>query len=300
MKVLDYGSLNYDYVYQVDHILVGGETSAAISMEAHIGGKGLNQAVALKKAGLNVYLAGCLGADGMGIRDLCKKEGINTEYLASIEGKSGHTIIQVDKDAQNCIMLYGGSNRKQEKSQIDRTLGNFGTGDILLLQNEINHLDYLIDKAFEMGMTIVLNPSPFDDNLEKCDMSKVDYFIMNEIEGRLLTGKESYRDILSAMRHLFPKAKTVLTVGKEGAYYQDENVQVFQEAFPVKAVDTTAAGDTFTGYFISGLVNGTDIQKNLRMCARASSIAVKKKGATNSIPEYADVLRADAERTRSC
>lgn len=295
MKVLDFGSLNYDYVYQVDHILVGGETSAALSMETHIGGKGLNQAIALRKAGVNVFMAGSLGKDGVSIRELCRKEEVNTDYLASIDGKSGHTIIQVDKDAQNCIMLYGGSNRKQEKSQIDRTLEDFGIGDILLLQNEINHLNYIIDKASEIGMTIVLNPSPFDDNLKTCDMGKVDYFIMNEIEGSLLTGRERYRDILSAMRLMFPRARTVLTVGKEGAYYQDENVQVFQEAFPVKAVDTTAAGDTFTGYFIAGLVNGTDINRNLRMCARASSIAVTKKGATDSIPEYADVLRADSE-----
>jgi ribokinase len=295
MKVLDFGSLNYDYVYQVDHILVGGETSAALSMETHIGGKGLNQAIALKKAGVNVFMAGSLGTDGVSIRELCRKEGVNTDYLASVDGKSGHTIIQVDKDAQNCIMLYGGSNRKQEKPQIDRTLEDFGIGDILLLQNEINHLNYIIDKASEIGMTIVLNPSPFDDNLKTCDMGKVDYFIMNEIEGSLLTGKERYRDILSAMRLMFPKARTVLTVGKEGAYYQDENVQVFQEAFPVKAVDTTAAGDTFTGYFIAGLVNGTDINRNLRMCARASSIAVTKKGATDSIPEYEDVLCADVE-----
>ena len=295
MKVLDFGSLNYDYVYQVDHILVGGETSAALSMETHIGGKGLNQAIALKKAGVNVFKAGSLGTDGVSIRELCRKEGVNTDYLASVDGKSGHTIIQVDKDAQNCIMLYGGSNRKQEKPQIDQTLEDFGIGDILLLQNEINHLNYIIDKASEIGMTIVLNPSPFDDNLKTCDMGKVDYFIMNEIEGSLLTGKERYRDILSAMRLMFPKARTVLTVGKEGAYYQDENVQVFQEAFPVKAVDTTAAGDTFTGYFIAGLVNGTDINRNLRMCARASSIAVTKKGATDSIPEYEDVLCADVE-----
>ena len=295
MKVLNIGSLNYDYVYQVDHILVGGETSAALSMETHIGGKGLNQAIALKKAGVNVFMAGSLGTDGVSIRELCRKEGVNTDYLASVDGKSGHTIIQVDKDAQNCIMLYGGSNRKQEKPQIDRTLEDFGIGDILLLQNEINHLNYIIDKASEIGMTIVLNPSPFDDNLKTCDMGKVDYFIMNEIEGSLLTGRERYRDILSAMRLMFPKARTVLTVGKEGAYYQDENVQVFQEAFPVKAVDTTAAGDTFTGYFIAGLVNGTDINRNLRMCARASSIAVTKKGATDSIPEYEDVLCADVE-----
>lgn len=294
MRVLDFGSLNYDYVYQVDHILVGGETSAALSMEIHIGGKGLNQAIALKKAGVNVYIAGSLGTDGANIRELCQKEGVNTEYLCSIEGKSGHTIIQVDKDGQNCIMLYGGSNRRQEKAQIDQILENFETGDIILLQNEINHLDYIIDKAFEAGMTIVLNPSPFDDNLKKCDMSKVSYFIMNEIEGKLLTGKEHSEDILSAIKLLFPKAKTVLTVGKDGAFYQDESVHVFQEAFNVKAVDTTAAGDTFTGYFIAGLVNGTDIKRNLCMCARASSITVTKKGATDSIPEYADVLSADA------
>lgn len=290
MKVLNYGSMNLDYVYQVDHIVTGGETSAALSMEVHLGGKGFNQTIALAKAGVPVHMAGTIGEEGNLFLERCKKEGVSTKFVQQIEGKSGHTIIQVDKNAQNSILLFGGSNQKQNREWIDYVLSHFEKGDMLLLQNEINELPYLIDKAFERGMIIVLNPSPFDVRLEKCNLNKIHFFIMNEIEGALLTGKETFEDILREMRTLYPKAKVVLTVGSQGSFYQDEVRQIFQKIYPVQAVDTTAAGDTFTGYFIGGIVNGWEITKVMDLCAKASSLAVSKKGAADSIPELKEVM----------
>lgn len=291
-KVLNFGSLNVDYVYKVDHMMQGGETQASDGMEIFLGGKGFNQSVALKKAGIDVYHAGMIGDDGDGFLAACKDYGIHTDYIRKVEGRGGHTIIQIDKNAQNSILLYGGSNRKISREFVDEVLGNFREGDYILLQNEISSLDYIIDKAHEMGMRIILNPSPFDYRLDGCDMSKVSYFILNEIEGGLLSGKEAPDDILDMMLEKYPGAKIVLTLGGDGAVYADgSGLRIRQPIFPVKAVDTTAAGDTFTGYFIAGILDHREIPDILRMSAKASSITVTRKGASPSIPLKEEVLK---------
>ena len=149
MKVLNYGSLNVDYVYSVDHIIVGGETQHSSKLEVFSGGKGLNQSIALAKAGVPVYHAGIVGTDGDILLDACKEAGVNTKYIRRLPVKGGHTMIQVDKNAQNCIILYGGTNQMQTKEFVDEVLADFGEGDYLILQNEINMLDYIIDQAYE-------------------------------------------------------------------------------------------------------------------------------------------------------
>ena len=160
MKVLNMGSLNLDYVYQVDHIVTGGETLASGGMEVFCGGKGLNQSIALARAGVPVYHAGMIGEDGEMLLDICRENGVDTRYIRRIPGKNGHTIIQVDRKAQNSILLYGGSNRALTREWVDGVLEEFGQGDLLLLQNEINLLGYIVDTAYRRGMRIVLNPSP--------------------------------------------------------------------------------------------------------------------------------------------
>ena len=292
MKVLNYGSLNYDYVYQVDHILVGGETLASSSMEMHLGGKGFNQSIALAKAGIPVYHAGTIGEDGQLFLEACNQYGVNSDFIRQIPGKSGHTIIQVDQQAQNCIMLFGGSNHRQTKEQIDAVVSQFEKGDIVLLQNEVNDLEYIIDAAFAKGMMIVLNPSPFNSFLEKCDLSKVSCFLLNEIEGEQMTGEKEGSAILDCLLKKYPNAKVVLTLGAAGSYYQEGKKRIHQPVYEVKAVDTTAAGDTFTGYFISGLVRGEKMEQILERCAKASAITVSREGAADSIPGLDEVESA--------
>lgn len=292
-KVLNFGSLNVDYTYKVDHMTREGETQSSEGMEIFLGGKGFNQSVSLAKAGVNVYHAGMIGDDGDGFLPVCKEYGIRTDYIKKVEGRGGHTIIQIDKNAQNSILLFGGSNRKIDEGFVDEVLNHFEKGDYLLLQNEISSLNYIIDKAYERGMIIILNPSPFDYRLNSCDMSKVTYFILNEIEGGQFTGKEDPDEIIDVMLEKYPKAKIVLTLGGDGAMYADASgVRYCQPIFPVKAVDTTAAGDTFTGYFISGILENMPIPDILKMSAKASSIAVTRKGASPSIPSREEVMEA--------
>lgn len=296
MKVLNFGSLNLDYVYQVDHMVAPGETLSSLEMNTFSGGKGLNQSIALAKAGARVFHAGCIGEDGGMLRYVLNEAGVNTDYVKTLPGKTGHAIIQVDKSGQNCILLYGGANRSLTREYIDEVLANFDCGDILLLQNEINLLDYIIEKAYEKGMMIILNPSPYDENLRACDLSKVSLFLLNEVEGAQVIGMEGNAEeraetdkILAALKTLYPTAKVVLTLGSQGSIYQDEQVQHRQKIYKVEAVDTTAAGDTFTGYFIVSILEGMDAAAGLDLAAKASAIAVTRQGAAPSIPYREEV-----------
>lgn len=289
MRVLNFGSLNLDYVYNVDHMVVEGETLASTELNTFCGGKGLNQSVALAKAGVPVYHAGMVGEEGNVLLKACEENGVNTTFIRQIPEKSGHTIIQIDKKGQNCILLYGGANRRITKEFIDEVLKHFEKGDILLLQNEINLVDYLIERAFKKEMMIILNPSPFDYNLDVCDFSKISLFLLNEIEGGQITGEKETEKILEKLRAVYPAAKVVLTLGSEGSVYQDRENRYRQEIFRVKTKDTTAAGDTFTGYFIASILENMSIPEGLRMAAKAAAIAVSRDGATASIPTRAEV-----------
>ncbi len=293
MKVLNFGSLNLDYVYSVDHMVMPGETLASGGMNTFCGGKGLNQSIALAKAGVPVYHAGMIGEEGGALLDACKEGGVKTDFIKTIPGKSGHTIIQVDKDGQNCILLFGGANRSITKEFVDEVLSHFEEGDILLLQNEVNLLDYIINKAYEIGMVIILNPSPYNNALDVCEFQKVSMFLLNEIEGGQVTGETETEKILEKLKELYPETKVVLTLGGEGSIYQYKEEQYRQGIYKVKAVDTTAAGDTFTGYFISSVIDGMSVPEGLDLAAKASAIAVSREGATASIPFREEVLRAE-------
>lgn len=284
MKVLNIGSLNLDYVYSVPHIVGAGETLASRDMNIYLGGKGINQSVALAKAGANVYHCGMIGKDGQVFLDACKEYGVNSDYIKTIDTKTGHAIIQIDENAQNCILIYGGANQQLTKEFIDEVIANFEKGDILLLQNEVNNIDYIVDKAYENGMTIALNPSPYNEKLEAVDMSKISIFILNEVEGAQITGVTEPDIIIEKLLKNYPSAKIVLTLGSDGSIYADKDTIVKQPIFKVEAVDTTAAGDTFTGYFLTGLMEGMEVKDILEMSAKASSIAVTRKGAIPSIP----------------
>ena len=289
MKVLNYGSMNIDHVYQVDQIVQPGQTIDSYGVNVFPGGKGMNQSIAIARAGCRVYHAGNIGADGQFMKELLEEAGADCTWLRTVEVGTGSTFIQVDSNGQNCIVLNGGANRANSKEYVDEVLANFGEGDLVLLQNEINEVGYIIDKAYEKGMIIVVNPSPMNEKILACDLKKVSMFLMNEDEGMAITGKQEAADILAAMTEMYPNAQTVLTLGSKGSVYQGNGRTIEQKAFRVKAVDTTAAGDTFTGYLLAGMARGEDMAKCLEEGSKASAIAVTREGATTSIPVLAEV-----------
>lgn len=294
MKVLNFGSLNIDNVYSVEHFVRGGETLSSEKMEVFSGGKGLNQSIALSKAlagsGVTVYHAGAVGKeDGAFLLKQMEEAGVNVELTAQLPCKTGHAIIQRDKAGQNCILLYGGANQAITREMADCVMEHFGEGDFLILQNEISQIGYIMETAHKKGMKIVLNPSPMDGKIGGYPLEYVDYFLLNEIEGADICGMAEAGDttkeaLLKGLAERFPSAKIVLTLGGDGSLYKDGDMVLEQGIYKVPVVDTTAAGDTFTGYFIGGLVRGETAKEALDNGAKAAAIAVSRPGAAPSIP----------------
>lgn len=292
MKILCFGSCNIDMVYSVDHILQPGETMSADALNTFPGGKGLNQAIALARAGAAVQFAGCIGPDGQFLRSTLTDCGVDIRYLREVEEKTGHAIIQVDKDAENAILIFAGANGMVTKEQIKETLTDFSAGDFLLVQNEINMLPELVQAAAEIGMQIVFNPSPLNAQARAVNLRYVKYLLVNETEARGMTGSDEPDTLQTYIRQKAPHLKILLTRGKRGSIYFDAEHTHVQQAFKVKSVDTTAAGDTYTGYFIAGLSRGEGYQEAMRYASAASAISVSRQGAASSIPTREEVTAA--------
>lgn len=295
MKLLDFGSLNIDHTYQLPHLVRPGETLASDSYHKSEGGKGFNQAVALAKAGQEVYLAGAIGQDGLFLRDYLQELGVHTEHLCVLDAPTGHAMIQLDTEGQNCIILFGGTNGMITEAMIDEVLADFGAGDYLLLQNEISHVDSILRAAHAKGMHIILNPSPMSPELLTWPLELVEWFILNEIEGADITGKTQPEEMLDELLRRYPACHVVLTLGERGSVYADAAQRIDQSIVTAHTVDTTAAGDTFTGYFIHALLQGEAIQQALKTAACASAITVSRPGAGRSIPAAEEVQAAMKE-----
>lgn len=292
MKKLVFGSLNIDRTYQVAGFVRPKETVSALDYACFCGGKGFNQAVALARAGSELYFAGVIGADGGMLRQGLLDEGIHTQLLKESAGANGHAVIQVNAQGENCIIVVAGSNAEVSREYVDEVLAHFAAGDLIVLQNEIPHVDYIIERAGEKGMVIALNPSPFNGAVERCRLEQVRYLLINEVEGGELTGKSEPAGILDAIRARFAGVAVVLTLGEKGAYFMAADGQrFFCPASPCDCVDTTAAGDTFTGYFLTEYLEHGDAAEALRRAAAASAIAVSRKGASSSIPRREEVLQ---------
>lgn len=291
MRVLNFGSLNIDKVYGVEHFVSAAETILATKYERFLGGKGLNQSIALARGGANVFHAGAIGADGEGLREFLRDNGVDTRYLRTVEGPSGHAVIQVNPAGENCIIVASGANGEILPEDIDRVLDNFGAGDLLLLQNEISNVAHAIRAAKARGMEVAFNASPITENLLHYPIELTDYLIVNEIEGAALLGAKagSELELLRGLCAKYADSTIILTVGENGAYYGRGELVLHQDIFPAKVVDTTAAGDTFCGYFIAALLRGRTPEEALRVASLANSLTISRKGAAPSIPSAEEV-----------
>ena len=293
MKIVNYGSINLDHVYQVDHIVQPGETLLAADQNLFCGGKGLNQSIALAKAGAEIFHAGVVGEDGDILLDALRAAKVDITHIRRAPGASAHTVIQVDRNGQNCIIVFSGENMRPSEADIDRVLADFAPGDAVLMQNELFNTPLMMRKAAEKGLAIIFNPSPVSREMLSYPLETVSWFLLNEIEGEALTGETDPGRILDVLAKKFPNSSVVLTLGANGAWAMDSGQRFFQPAFKVQAVDTTAAGDTFTGFFLAGISSGMPIPDALRRAAFASSIAVSRKGAADSIPTAEEVSLAE-------
>ena len=293
MKVLNYGSLNIDYVYEVDHFVKKGETLLSRNLKRFCGGKGLNQSVALKRAGLSVYHAGMIGEDGLFLKEFLEKENINTNFLkVSKDIPTGNAIIQNDISGDNSIILYGGANQNINLSDVENTLQNFDKNDYIVLQNEINNIGNIIEIAHNRGMKILFNPAPINENINKINFEYIDILILNEIEASFfLKNKEITCDNLKELRKIFPNAEIIVTLGEKGSIYFYKNTIIRQNAFKVEAIDSTGAGDTFIGYFLACKLKQESIKTSFEIASKASAISVTRIGASVSIPTMDEVSK---------
>lgn len=284
LKILVLGSINIDHSYEVHRIVRPGETIASTAYRTAWGGKGLNQAIALAKAGAKTGLAAQLSSvDKPMLDEFCAPFGLDTSKVRGMDIPTGHAIIQVESSGQNSIIIAAGANGMMGDETIS-AIDEYLPGDILLLQNEINRMPEIIRRGKEKGMTIVLNPSPCSGEMMDWPLELVDIFILNETEGQFISGSSQVEDMLRIMGDRFQNAGIVLTLGADGSIYRKGSEEYRVPAMKVEAVDTTAAGDTYTGFFLAGISAGITVKAAMELATRAAAITVSRPGAAESIP----------------
>ena len=286
MKILNFGSINKDFVYLVENFVQSGQTISSKKYEVFLGGKGLNQSVALAHSSANIYHAGCINKNDDSIIIQLNKWGVNTDNIIKVEDPTGHAIIQVNDNGENSIIIHGGANHSISSEQIENTLNKFKSGDILVLQNEINKIEEIINRGYEIGMKIFLNPAPFTKEIINYPLQKLDTLIFNESEGfGLSSGEQDKTKILKYLSKKYPSTKLLLTLGKKGSIYIYNNKVIEIPANKVNSVDTTAAGDTYIGYFISSYYKNNEVKESMEIASKAASISTTKIGGAISIPK---------------
>ena len=292
MSIINIGSLNLDYVYRVDTFPLPGETKSSLSLTVNAGGKGLNQSIALAKAGCRVYHAGVYGAGGDMLVQTLRDYGVDTSLMRHRPDlQNGHAITEVSDSGQNSILLYGGTNLALTEEYICQVLSAFGPGDMILLQNETNCIRQIIAAAYERNIPIAMNVAPISPDALDYDYSKLRWIVVNEIEAAALAGGSEFGQTMDNLSRKFPDAGILMTLGSQGAWLRDGATDLRMGALHIgNVVDTTAAGDTFLGYFLAGITAGADPETALQQATCASALAIQKPGAAQSVPNRDTLL----------
>lgn len=293
-KLVNLGSLCIDNVYRVHNIAAAGETVASLSCEVFPGGKGLNQSIAAARAGAEVVHVGCVGTDGGWLRDTLADEGVDVSALRIIDGASGHAVIQVNDEGTNAIVVTGGANRVLTNDDVQTALDSVQADDWLLLQNEINDLESVLRQARERGCRVAFNVAPADGREANYQLDGVQLLIVNEVEAKALAGEPDPATAATILSERLPHATVVLTLGKDGLICVDADGQTTLAAFPVRAIDETAAGDAFIGFLMGALLAGEDMAFALRLGSAAGALATTKAGAASSLPTLTEARKLAA------
>lgn len=295
------GSINVDTTYHVNRFPQPGETIAAQSKSSAPGGKGANQAVAAARSGAQTAFVGAVGSDNEGqyMLEALKENDIDTSHINidKYHG-TGSAAITLDANGQNDIMVYGGANQAMQPGEFGDLSELLAHTDFLIAQFETPQavaLD-LFKQAKEQGVTTVLNPAPAHEIMPEL-LQYTDVIAPNETECALLTGIElTDEDSMLKSADYFRERGVkhlLITLGDRGVFYSTPDDHGLVPAFKVKAVDTTAAGDTFIGALCSQLEkNLANVEDSLRYAQRASSLTVQRMGAMSSIPTGEDVKAA--------
>ena len=282
--ILNFGSINIDHVYRVASLPAAGETVASQSYNKFLGGKGVNQSIAIARAGGQVNHVGAVGTDGDWALTEISSFGINTESIATLDCATGHAIIFVDDNAENQIVIEGGANQQLQQSAIDQVLSRADPqSDWVLLQNETNLGDYIVRSASALGIRIAYAAAPFVAQTAIALLPFIQLLVVNEGEAFALA------NALGIEASDIPVPQCLITRGADGAELFSNGLTYKQSVFPVQAVDTTGAGDTFTGSFLARYADGDTIEASLEYAAAASALQVTRAGAATAIPEATEV-----------
>lgn len=290
MAVFNFGSINIDHVYSVPHFVQPGETLSSNNYQSILGGKGANQSVALAQANNEVYHVGAIGTSDTQFKNQMKSAGVNCDLVREMSDvASGHAIIQVTPDAENNIILFGGANQTLSDDHIASALALAKPNDWVLLQNETNAIDTVIEQAHKRKLNIAFNPAPMTESVKQLPLNKLTLLVVNEVEAEQLTGQNDVEAMKKSLMSNYPDTKILLTLGKAGVWFVAGSTETYCPAFEVNAIDTTAAGDTFIGFFLAAYQDNKAIPDALRYACAASALAVMKAGAAPSIPSVDDV-----------
>ncbi|WP_039018411.1 ribokinase [Halocynthiibacter namhaensis] len=285
MTVFCLGSINADHVYQVPHLPAPGETLAATGFQTGLGGKGANQSVAAAKAGSETHHIGAVGADGAWTIDALQGYGVGTDHVRTSEIPTGHAIINVDPEAENAIVIFSGANYDQSETGIAAALSGGKPGDWILIQNETSQQITAAKAARSKGVKVAYSAAPFDADAARDMLPFADLLLVNEIEAAQLS------QALGVDVGDLPVANVLITLGAKGVDLVDTETgeMISVPAFSVNPVDTTGAGDTFAGSFVSGLEQGMSDRDALIRASATSAIQVTRVGAATAIPDAAEV-----------
>lgn len=289
MQLFVIGSLNIDDVYHVPHFATAGESVKTLDYEVFPGGRGLNQAIAVARAGGEAHLGGSLGPDGLWLRELAEKEGIDTSRLQVSDTPNGRAIIQVNPQGENSIIVHPGANGEITGEHVEGFLSGGQPGDFLLLQNDSSGVPEAMRYAKQQGVMVLYNAAPYTEEVKTFPLELLDYLIVNETEGEALSGESDPAAMTKRLRELYPNTEIVLTLGEHGCRYSGKNEELCLPAPAVKPVDTTGAGDTFIGYFAVALSQGKPIVSSIELAIQAASLSVTRPGAATSIPRRDEV-----------
>ncbi len=289
--IINFGSINTDLVYQVDHMPEAGETLAALKHEKFLGGKGLNQSVAIARAGGNLRHVGCVGAGDAWIIEQIESAGLKTHHIRAVAESTGHAIIFVDRNGENEIVIFGGANLCLSDDMVVGAFADLdGEDHWVLFQNETNLTTKIASSAKTQGLRIAYSAAPFSPLATLPLLPLIELLVVNEAEAAELAAA------LGCGVDAIDVPMLVITKGRHGADLRTGAVTAHQPAFAVEAVDTTGAGDTFLGYFLAKLDAGTDAVNALEFAAAASALQVTQSGAANAIPASGAVVKFLKER----
>ena len=283
--IISFGSIDVDHVYRAPHVVAAGETLGSTAYSKGLGGKGFNQSIALYRAGADVRHVGCIGVDDAAAGAWLHKQltglGLDLSGIQAVETATGHALIQVNDEGENCILLYPGANHELTDAQINAELSN-NAAEWVLLQNETNAIDTIIHQAHAAGKKVVFNPAPCRPELAQLPLHKLHTLIVNEIEAQQLSGMNDLQQALDKLSTLCPNI--ILTLGGDGVRYIGQAGQHTVAAKKVEVVDTTASGDTFIGYYLASIADGMDVRAALERANAAAAITVTRPGAVSAIP----------------